>query len=143
MKETALYPTVKSSLLECGCAVDKIPGATYSQGLPDFICTWRGMSVHLEVKLKKPKNSWELTELQRSHLIRHAQAGAFAGVLTYQIPEKIWRLQSVELAPAVVVRNVAIPAQYGKLDLVVTGHKNLSKLLMHWLENSKKGGEWK
>ena len=125
MKETALYPTVKSSLLECGCAVDKIPGATYSQGLPDFIATFMGFGVHLEVKLQKPKNSWQLTELQKEHLIRHHAAGAICGVLTYQIPEKVWRLGSAENTPE-------------ETQLTVLGHKNLPKMLNHWLVSERR-----
>lgn len=128
MNETALYPTIKKVLLECGCAVTKIPGSTYNQGLPDFIATFLGHAIHIEVKLDRPKRPGKVTELQLEHLQRHAAARAMCGVLRYETATKIWRLDEV----------LETGLAHESRQLTVVGHVNLGKLLAHFLNEKRR-----
>jgi hypothetical protein len=98
VNEKVLYPTVKKSLLELGACPAKIPGSTFSQGLPDFIATYKGRAVHIEVKIKKKKGkSWEVTELQDDYLRRHMHAGGICMLLTYDELTRRWFIESYEI----------------------------------------------
>lgn len=120
MKEAGLYSEIKKAFESLGAAVSKIPGSTYNQGLPDYICTWRGKPVHCEVKIITKKRIGELSSLQRAHLERHNAAGAICFSLTYDEPMKQWRAEAVgEHHSGLVVSTIRSELRLG-LDRIMT-----------------------
>lgn len=125
MKESALYPIVRKTLEDMGVAVSKIPGSVYNMGLPDFICTDGGRAVHIEVKIRQAgKSAWGLTELQRSHLVKHRIAGAKTCVLLYDATDKRWHMTAFG------------PGEHQTLSAMAAGHGALPPLLRTFLQHS-------
>lgn len=93
MIEANLYPEIKRRVKELTDGVSKIPGSTYNQGLPDYVFTYRGIAVHMEVKIDTPKRKGEVSELQKDHLRRHAAAEACCFVLCYVQEDRWWEIR--------------------------------------------------
>lgn len=124
MKESALYPIVKNHLVLLGAVPDKVPGSAFKMGLPDFIATYKGRAMHIEVKIVNPnKSGWAPTSLQLQHLRRHAAAGAFCCVLEYHAGTQTWRLLPI---------NAFEGGRPGGMSIIATnskGHLGLSEIL--------------
>ncbi len=131
-RETQLYPEIKKAIRELTQAVSKVPGSTYNQGLPDYIFNYRGVAVHMEVKLDRVGEvSWP-TDLQIDHLERYAAELAVCFVLTFDAASMCWCIRR--------------GGAYGPNNQFETAdRKSLSKLLEHWIRREvlwlKKNGK--
>ena len=93
-KETSLYPEIKDAFEEAvpQCHCIKVPGGTYSQGIPDFLVACSKF-VGCEVKVRREgaaRKTYAPTPIQQTHLDAINRAGGVAFCLVYWEKNKMW-----------------------------------------------------